>query len=270
MFVRYEKIKGNGIYVLEGLENKEGSIFKIIDFNEFEKEPTQVPKGFKKVKVELQWVLKYKYDPEKSPLEKDNEAYQEIKKKHANDQIYFTHDNGGRPYIVYISKEQITIYREVQDKFYVREVDRDIENSYKNAWLYIEHVITIKNYMKVWIGESISNKTTTWLGTNNDEFLGNSILVNTKPFRYLFIGGNVYEFSSDEEIKNFYAPVGNNDVPYSYAISEKYVYFMSESVRVPISAFKEFTEEVQKNAYDSFYEDGLEAKGLPFLEIQNI
>lgn len=268
-FVRYEKTKGDETYVLQGLEEKKGFIFEMISFNEFKKKPKEIPKGYKKVKVEPSWVLKYTYDPDKTVLEKDNEIYQEIQKKHSQDKAYFTHDNGGRPFIVYISPKQISVYREVQNKYYVRETDRDRENNHKDAWLYIEHVVT-KDYLKVWIGESISNKTTTFVCTDNDEFHGSCILVKTGPSRYLFIGEGVCEFSTDEEIDIFYAPVGNNDVPYSYAIGKKYVYFMREMIKVPISAFKEFTEEVQRNAYDSFYEDNLEEKGIPFEDINEI
>lgn len=268
MFVRYEKTEDDETYALEGWENADGSFFALIDFNEFEKDPSRIPAGYQKVEVESWWVLKYKYDADKKPLEKDNEHYRHIKEQHAGEQMHFTHDNGGRPYLVYLSKERISVYREVQDKFYVRQRDR--EHNANDAWLYIEQVAAWKNYIKVWIGESIKNNTTTFVGTDNAEFLGNCILVKIAPSRYVFIGENVYEFSSDEELTIFYAPVGNNDVPYSHAIGEKYVYFMREALRVPISAFKTFTEEVQRNAYDAFYEDDLENQGLPFQDVREI
>lgn len=270
MFVRYEKTKGDDTEVLFGLEDEKGAFFEEISFNEFEKEPTKIPKGFKKVKFDPEWALKYHYNPDKSPLEKNNKTYQEIKKKHAGEKVYFTHDNGGRPFIVYLSGKQISVYRDVQDHFYVRDADRDLEDDHKNAWAYIEHVVTKKNFIKVWIGESIANNTTAFAHSNSDEFLGNCILVQLSASRYLFIGESVFEFSSDEEIHTFYAPIGNNDVPYSFAIGNKYVYFMIEQMRVPISAFKEFTEEVQRNAYDFFYEDNMEEQGSTFQDIKEI
>ena len=63
-FVRYEKTVGDGTEFIEGLEDKRRFIFRLIDFNEFEKESVKVPDGFRKVKVESWWVLEYKYDPD--------------------------------------------------------------------------------------------------------------------------------------------------------------------------------------------------------------
>ncbi|HMZ62132.1 MAG TPA: hypothetical protein PL048_25395, partial [Leptospiraceae bacterium] len=137
MFVRYEKTKGDDTYILEGLEDKKGFIFKAAGFNEFEEKSVKIPEGYKKVKVDSEWVLKYKYDPSKKPLEKNNEAYKKIKEKHSREKVYFIHDSGGRPFIVYLSKKRISVYREVQNKFYVRKTDRVTDNDRKNAWFYI-------------------------------------------------------------------------------------------------------------------------------------
>lgn len=270
MFIRYEKTNGDDIYVLEGLEDKKGFIFKTVGFNEFEEKSMKIPEGYNRVKVDSEWVLKYKYDPSKKPLKKNNEAYKKIQEKHSKEKVYFIHDNGRRPFIVYLSKEQISVYREVQNKFYVRETDRAADNDRKNAWFYIEHVVTKKNCKKVWVGKSISNDMTEWLKSDAKEFLGNSILVKINTSRYLFIGETVYEFSPNEEIKNFYSPVGNNDVPCPYAIGEDYVYFMMERKRVPVSAFKEFTEYVKNNAYNEFYENNLEEKVSSFPKMKEI
>ncbi|HNO22613.1 MAG TPA: hypothetical protein PKK94_06520 [Leptospiraceae bacterium] len=270
MFVRYEKTEGDDLYVLEGLEDKKGFIFKTAGFNEFEEKPVKIPEDYKRAKVDSEWVLKYKYDPSKKPLEKNNEAYKKIKEKHSKEKVYFMHDNGGRPFVVYLSKEKISVYREVQNKFYVREKDRVWDSDRKNAWFYIEHVVTKKNFEKVWVGKSISNDMTKWVKTDTKEFLGNSILVKLNASRYLFIGESVFEFTPNEEIQTFYSPVGNNDVPYPYAIGEEYVYFMIERKRLPISEFKEFTEYVKKNAYNEFYENDLEEKVSSFPKIKEI
>ncbi|HNM05616.1 MAG TPA: hypothetical protein PKK05_22065, partial [Leptospiraceae bacterium] len=63
------------------------------------------------VRLCCKFILEYKYDPDKTPLKKDNKAYQKIKEEHTKEKVYFTHDNGGRPFAVYISKERISVFR---------------------------------------------------------------------------------------------------------------------------------------------------------------
>ena len=55
---------------------------------------------------------------------------------------------------------------------------------------------------------------------------GNSILVKIMNKRYVYIGSEIYQFDTNEEILDYVSPVGNNDVPYPIAFGEKNVYFM--------------------------------------------
>lgn len=56
---------------------------------------------------------------------------------------------------------------------------------------------------------------------------GNTNLLRVGPHKYVFIGGNIYEFKSvkGDEIETFYSDIGKEDQTYPYAVGKKYVYF---------------------------------------------
>lgn len=86
--------------MLFGLED-EKELFSGISFNEFEKP-----------EFDPDFALKYHYNPDRSPCEKDNKFY----------------SLQWRQTLYCISFErQISAYREVQNKFYVRNIDRNME-----------------------------------------------------------------------------------------------------------------------------------------------
>lgn len=68
-------------------------------------------------------------------------------------------------------------------------------------------------------------------GGYGKEFDGNSILINTDRNNYVFIGSRIYSFQAKYEIVEYISPVGNNDVPYPYAIDKnKNIYLMEENI----------------------------------------
>ena len=66
---------------------------------------------------------------------------------------------------------------------------------------------------------------------------GNSILVNKNDKDYIFIGECVYVFQPEDKIVKYFSPVGNSNVPYPYAIGEKYIYFMIDYNFVLLNGF---------------------------------
>lgn len=117
---------------------------------------------------------------------------------------YYTHDNGGRPFkVVFDTKnKQCKVFKELGEP-----------DKYDNV------PIKIFTYEKVFIGKSPVNQMTKFSGGYGTKFDGNSILLHIKDRLYVFIGESIFQFYSDE-IKKFVSPVGNNDVPYPYAITE--------------------------------------------------
>ena len=115
---------------------------------------------------------------------------------------YFTIDNGGVPFKVVINNEkEVKIY-----------------SNYKNELL-LE--LSVENENDIFIGKSLLNEMTALSGSYGSQFNGNSILIKIKEKKYLFIGWKIFTFETNYPIILFLSPVGNNDVPYPYAIDEK-------------------------------------------------
>ena len=90
------------------------------------------------------------------------------------------------------------------------------------------------------------------------EFDGNTILVKLSDKRYIYIGDGISEFTSLHKIVDYQSPVGNNDVPYPYAIDEKDNYYlMLESV---IIHFKK----KEDDPYEKYYNSSLMTKDMSF------
>ncbi len=79
---------------------------------------------------------------------------------------------------------------------------------------------------------------------------GNSLLIQVRPGNYIFVGQEIYSFSTvdGETIQAYYSPVGNSAVPYPYAVGEHHTYFMLEKEYVPNELL-----DLTKDAYGQFY-----------------
>lgn len=116
---------------------------------------------------------------------------------------YLVHDNGGRPFMVVVDKKTVSIYKNPQKD------SSDIKN-------YTQHIKTYEGCTKIFIPEEGREK-------------GNTVLLHFKN-KYVFIGNVIYEFKipKGEVITEYNSIIGNSDVPYPYAISKNYVYFLTE------------------------------------------
>ena len=150
------------------------------------------------------WIVKktangvHRWVPYKKPLKVKGKAYT-------------VHDNGGRPFKVFVTKTEVVIFAETDEE----------------RKEYNKRVLTIKDYSNIFIGR----------GTGAGWQVGNSILVEVKPGTYVFIGWNVYSFKINEVIKKYVSPIGNSDVPYPYAIGTKNTYLMTELVKLDNDEF---------------------------------
>ena len=71
---------------------------------------------------------------------------------------------------------------------------------------------------------------TKFSGGYGPEFDGNSILLHMRDLSYIYIGSEIYWFRALSKIIDFVSPVGNNDVPYSYAIDDcENTYLLSDT-----------------------------------------
>ena len=126
---------------------------------------------------------------------------------------YLTHFNGGRPFVVVVQPSVVTIY----------------DNSDDPPSL----LMTFTDVRKTFIGKSPLTPMTEFSGGHGKMFDGNSILIQTESLRYVFIGSMIYSFDAVSNIISYVSEVGNNDVPYPYAVDDQNnVYLMIESVIV--------------------------------------
>jgi hypothetical protein len=126
---------------------------------------------------------------------------------------YLTHHNGRRPYKVILnnSSNEIIIINEV--------------NGLK--------LLSLKPD-KIWIGKSPLTQMTEFSGGYGERFNGNSILVRYNE-NYIFIGHNIFTFTTNHDIVKYVSEVGNSDVPYPYAIDIKNNYYlMLENTILPV------------------------------------
>lgn len=132
-----------------------------------------------------------------------------------DEQYFYTHDNGGRPFKVKLNGD-VVVYKHDANW----EVDK-----YET-----EPLFTFEPE-RVFIGRSPFNEMTEFSGGYGPDFDGNSILLKVGDNRYIFIGKSIIEFDTLAEITEFVSPVGNNDVPYPFAIdSHGNYYLMIEDV----------------------------------------
>ena len=143
--------------------------------------------------------------------------------KKNNCSCYFTHDNGGRPFLVSISDEtkNVTIFG----------------CDTKSPYLLKEY----KNLKNIFLG----------CDSNYPKFAGNSILLKVTETIYIFIGNEIYQFETNEEIIFYHSLVGNSDVPYPVAVGNDNAYFMLDKCFVSKSCFQ--PNEDWEDAYTPFY-----------------
>jgi hypothetical protein len=165
-----------------------------------------------------------------------------------NDNIvsYYTHNNGGRPFRVVInkSKNKIDIFAN-----YIKY------NILDESWS--DKKILSYNYQKIWIGISPKNEMTTSGGAYGKPYDGNSILLEMTDNSYIFIGDFIFSFKSLAPIIYYNSPVGNNDVPYPYAIDkENNTYLLTDDFVLikPNPLILKLIKENNYDAYDIYYE----------------
>lgn len=141
-----------------------------------------------------------------------NDSKRSYKGKH-----YFIHENGGRPFVVFINKNKVDIYKQSKEK---NNEKLDINN--------YDKLVKSFNVSKIFIGKSPKIEMTEYSGGYGKKYDGNTILLELKNNNYVFINGyyGIENFKlKNDKIVKFYSPLGNNNVPYPFALGEKNYYF---------------------------------------------
>lgn len=174
----------------------------------------------------------YKWIPKKDP------ARNTTRKKGKGVKTYTILDNGGESYIAEVYPSKIEVY----------EQDYHLdESTNKESYTRGKRVFSTP-YKKLFVGDNLLNKKDGY--APKGMYPGNSILIQIKKGKYIYVGSKVYSFETldGEEIQSYYSPVGNSVVPYPYAIGVAHTYIMLDKVSVP-NTLLDFKEDVYGQYY---------------------
>jgi len=152
---------------------------------------------------------------------------------------YLTHDNGGRPFKVCFTPTRFWVLK---------------PRSTEGDGPLVHDTVAVKPtpYARVFVGRSPRNATTEYSKGYGPKFDGNSMLFETEPGKYTFVGERVTTFRTRSPVETFVSPVGNNDVPYPFAVDRAgvaYLLGLTESVQVTAGS-KEAREDPITYYYD--------------------
>lgn len=130
---------------------------------------------------------------------------------------YMIHDNYARPFIV---------------------IDDDMNKIVKIFKTDETEFILETKYEKLFTGEP-------FLDIYHDLYTfesGNTVLIYLGGYKYMHVGMCIYSFETEEGddnlIYDYVSPIGNNDVPYPYAISKNRIYLMAENIIIDTSSIE--------------------------------
>lgn len=147
---------------------------------------------------------------------------------------YYIHSNRERPFIVKISKRMLVCLRSTDEK-----------------------VMYIAKHPEVFIGKHkhnsermIGNKLLAGYFEKLPKgfvSIGNTILVGESDGYYTCLNDPLVRFKPKEPILRYFSPIGNNDVPYPYALTEHYTYLIIDGVYIENSLRETI------DPYDEYY-----------------
>ena len=83
---------------------------------------------------------------------------------------------------------------------------------------------------KIFVGNSKVCEMTEFSGAsdNSSDFDGNTPLLQGENNECVYIfGSELFQFNTDDKIIDYISLMGNNMIPFTFAIGEKYTYFIS-------------------------------------------
>jgi hypothetical protein len=137
-----------------------------------------------------------------------------------NFNLYKPHNNGGRPFEVFVSKDMIVAF------------PLKFDEEYENSWYdYNDPVFTLGGYDKIWLGDDFKTPLNDFLYFE----LGNSLLIKKGKDYYFFSHNVIKKFRTlnDEKIIRFGSPIVGTDVPWPFAVGETHTYFLLEEMASP-------------------------------------
>ena len=121
-----------------------------------------------------------------------------------------------------------TVRYNFENKYLVVIVD-SIVYGYKNKICKFDPQLFTFQPKNVFIGKSKFCPMTESSGAanNSSEFDGNTLLLEFEDNEYVYISGlEIFKFKTDDKIILYKSLIGNNSIPYTFAVGEKYTYFL--------------------------------------------
>ena len=152
---------------------------------------------------------------------------------------YAIHWNGGRPFAVTIDGGSVSVSKNM-------DTYKLVDGEYVNIQHPLKHVFTLE-VDEIFVGKN--SPTGGYDGIPPKQAEGNSILLKMGS-KYRFIGHEIYDFIpvKGDTIVKYYSDIGNNDVPYPYAIGKTHIYIMLDKVAVKKSYFS-----MSEPIYEQYY-----------------
>lgn len=228
--------------LVTGLPAGKNGIYEFIEYNLRSKDPTVIPEGSKK----CEWInKKYQIDHICGSKKLLHSRKLLPTPTHTGAQVYKTHDNGARPFMVYITESTVHVYVVPKDEYAIPALLKEEQSEYGayRDWMYSKLVFECQ-LEQVWIGK---------------DYDGNTILIKEKvnqlpegwTHSYVLVGSSIARYRTNDEIKSFVADVGNNDVPYPYARDIKgATYLFIEAVKMTNPLPQEYASDPYQFYYD--------------------
>lgn len=174
-----------------------------------------------------------------------NEKYIYLHDTNHTNKIYI-HDNGGRPYCVCESEKD---GRKTIDVYEAYQCDEKVYDEFKYV------LIMTCYYENIFYGKDpvYDREKSEYVCTYNEENTGNTVLIHLKDNEYIYICRDIKYFKSISLIKRYVSPVGNNDVPYPYAIDIDNNYYMLENDSI-ITEYNTENQEMRSEKQQKFYQ----------------
>jgi hypothetical protein len=152
-------------------------------------------------------------------------------------EVYNILDNGNRPQRVIINRldKSVKVYKTMsKSEALIKSPDELLEHlddNYhftKSKWEDVNKPVLIlyENYVNIFIGDIPKDSENIYKQHDKIKDKGNTILLEIEPKtgtvpNYLWIGNRgIIRYYFENEIVEFYSPVGNNGVPYPFAVDE--------------------------------------------------
>jgi len=164
---------------------------------------------------------------------------QKQSKKKGKGKRYEIHDNRNVPFFVDVDGKTVTVFKNMDTFEKVNGTFIDIHNPEKELF-------TVKAN-EIYIGKK--SPTGDYDGLDPRYGQGNSILLKIGS-KYRYIGHEIYDFEpvKGDSILQYYSDIGNNDVPYPYAIGKTHIYIMLDKEAVEKSYF-----DMNEPIYEQYY-----------------